>query len=64
MLISEDLAGARDRGRVDVGFRAVFDRLCEQGSSAVLAGSHQQDAPPVDGGRWGLSAVAALDELT
>jgi hypothetical protein len=64
VLISEDLGGSPDRIRVDAGFRAVFDRLSEQGCSAVPAGSYQQDAPPADGGRWGLSAVATLDDQT
>ena len=30
----------------------------------MLAGSHEQDAPPADGGRWGLSAVATLNDQT
>ena len=64
VLISEDSAGSGDLERVDAGFRAVFDRLYEQGRSAVLAGSHQRDAPPAAGGRWGLSVVATLDEVT
>jgi len=62
--ISEDLSGSDDRAWVDAGFRTTFDRLSEQGYSAVLAGSHQQDAPPAGGGRWGLSAVVALDDHT
>ena len=56
--------GAGDRALVDAGFRATFDRLCEQGCTAMLAGSHQRDARPADGGRWGLSAVAAFDAQT
>lgn len=64
MLITEDLGGSRDRTRVDDGFWAVFDRLSEQGSSAVMTGMHQQDSSPVTGGRWGLSVVAALEDRT
>lgn len=64
MKISEDLGGSCDRAPVDEGFRATFDRLCEQGCPAVLAASHQQDAPPADGGRWGLSVVATFDDQT
>jgi len=50
---------------------SAFDRLFEQGRPAVLEGSHQQDAPPMDGGRWPVTVVcipspdvrASLDAL-
>lgn len=45
----------------DAGYFAVFDRLFEQGRSAVLFGAHYRDTPPVDGGRWGLSVVFLPD---
>ena len=64
MRISEDVRGSGDRVLVDEGFRATFDRLCEQGCAATLAGSHQKDVPPAAGGRWGLSAVATFDDQT
>jgi hypothetical protein len=51
---------------------AGFDAVMAAGRTAVLAGTHNVDAPPRDGGRWGLSAVLlpfgdvadALDRLT
>jgi hypothetical protein len=51
----------------------TFERLAAEGRTGVLAGTHQIETPPVDGGRrWGLSIVLrptgdisdALDELT
>ena len=60
--ISEDCAGPRDRSAVDATFRRAFDQLCEHGYEAMRTGSHGQDAPPVDGGRWGLSVIARLDQ--
>lgn len=36
----------------------VFDRLYEEGRAAVLSGSHRQDEPPEDGGRWPVTVVA------
>ena len=36
----------------------VFDQLFETGAPEVLAGTHHQDAPPVDGGRWPVSITA------
>lgn len=38
--------------------KEVFDRLYEDGRAAVLAGTHRQDAPPEDGGRWPVTVVA------
>ena len=35
----------------------VFDRLYEEGRAAVLAGTHRQDSPPEDGGRWPVTVV-------
>jgi hypothetical protein len=35
----------------------VFDRLHEDGRSAVLTGRHRQDSPPADGGRWPVTVV-------
>jgi hypothetical protein len=49
-------------------YRRRFDALFARGSSAVLAGSHYHDSPPVDGGRWrcwllGVSGIfGALEE--
>lgn len=51
----------------------AFDRLSVLGREALLAGEHEVDAPPVDGGRrWGVSVIirpdrdgaSRLDELT
>jgi hypothetical protein len=50
----------------------LFERIMEQGRSAVLAGDHRAEAPPSEGGRWGTSVVAMptglvaeeLDRLT
>ncbi len=52
---------AAGRGAADADYAAVFDRLVEQGRSAVLSGAHYRDTPPVDGGRWGLSVVFLPD---
>ena len=42
-----------------------FDQLFEAGRAAVLAGRHQRDNPPVDGGeRWGISVVFRPDDDT
>lgn len=35
----------------------VFDELLERGVAAVMAGTHQQDTPPTDGGRWPVTVV-------
>ena len=48
---------AAGRAATNAGYAAAFDRLFEQGRTAVLSGAHYQDTPPVDGGRWGLSVV-------
>ena len=48
-------------GAADADYAAVYDRLFAQGRSAVLSGRHYRDAPPVDGGRWGLSVVFLPD---
>lgn len=42
---------------INVG-NPVFDRLFDSGHRDVLAGTHQRDTPPVDGGRWPVSVVA------
>lgn len=42
---------------IDAG-NPVFDSLFDTGGPAVIAGTHQRDAPPVDGGRWPVSVVA------
>lgn len=39
----------------------VFDRLLDEAEPELLAGEHQQDGPPVDGGRWPVSVVAVPD---
>ena len=49
------------RAPKDAGYTAAFDRLFEQGRSAVLSGAHYRDTPPADGGRWGLSVVFLPD---
>jgi hypothetical protein len=51
------------RGVTNARCAAAFDRLFEQGRSAVLSGGHYQDTPPVDGGRWGLSVVLLPDTV-
>lgn len=59
--------GATRRSWIDVSgpseavYRAAFDRLFQQGRSAVLSGAHYRDTPPVEGGRWGLSVVFVPD---
>ena len=40
----------------------VFDRLFGDAVPALLAGSHRQDEPPVDGGRWPVSVVCIPDD--
>ena len=54
-------------------YRAIFDRLFERGSAAVLAGEHYADTRPATGGRWGTSValvphgddrLTSLTELT
>lgn len=42
----------------------VFDRLFGQAVPAVLGGTHHQDEPPADGGRWPVSVVCLPDERT
>lgn len=44
----------------EVGAQAnpVFDRLFNTALADVLAGMHQRDEPPVDGGRWPVTVVA------
>lgn len=42
---------------------ATFERLSAEGREAILAGAHQIETPPVDGGhRWGLSAIFRPDD--
>lgn len=49
-----------------------FDRLFYDAVPNILAGDHQRDTPPVDGGRWPVSVLlmpsrpvaARLDEIT
>ncbi|WP_323095426.1 hypothetical protein [Intrasporangium sp. YIM S08009] len=38
--------------------RHVFDRLHEQARPTVLDGTHRQDSPPADGGRWPTTIVS------
>lgn len=35
----------------------VFDRLLETAVPKALSGTHQQDVPPTDGGRWPVTVV-------
>lgn len=42
----------------------VFDRLFDEAVPALLGGDHRQDEPPVDGGRWPVSAVCLPDRRT
>lgn len=37
----------------------VFDRLFEHSAAQILEGSHEREHPPVEGGRWPVSVVAA-----
>lgn len=60
--ICEDVAGPEERTGVDHEFVGTFERLTEQGSAVVLAGEHQRDEPPIEGGRPSLSTVAVFDE--
>lgn len=39
----------------------VFDRLFYAAVPALLDGTHRQDQPPVDGGRWPVSVVCVPD---
>lgn len=39
----------------------VFDRLLAEAVPALLGGSHRQDEPPVEGGRWPASVVCLPD---
>jgi hypothetical protein len=41
--------------------RVRFDRLFSQGRDAVTTGAHFADVPPVEGGRWGMSAALVPD---
>ncbi|MGN6332672.1 MAG: 2'-5' RNA ligase family protein [Motilibacteraceae bacterium] len=36
----------------------LFARLFDGGARAILAGTHQRDVPPVDGGRWPVTVLA------
>ncbi len=47
---------------VPVRTNPVFDRLFDDAVPALLAGTHRQDEPPVDGGRWPVSVVCIPDE--
>ncbi|MGW4463004.1 hypothetical protein [Micromonospora sp. NPDC004704] len=51
----------REVVRSSTGYRAAFDRLFDQGRTAVQTGNHYRDSPPVDGGRWGMSVVLQPD---
>lgn len=39
----------------------VFDRLFDAAVPALLDGTHRQDQPPVDGGRWPVSVACVPD---
>lgn len=47
---------------VSVRTNPVFDRLFDDAVPALLAGTHRQDEPPVDDGRWPVSVVCIPDE--
>ncbi|RYC12938.1 hypothetical protein [Nocardioides zhouii] len=47
-----------------VSSNPVFDRLFSQAVPALVDGSHRQDEPPVDGGRWPVSVVCVPDAPT
>lgn len=43
--------------RAQIPRNPVFDKLLERAVPVVMAGEHQQDTPPTDGGRWPLTVV-------
>lgn len=49
---------------VPVRANPAFDRLLGDAIPALLAGTHRQDVPPVDGGRWPVSVVCIPDQPT
>lgn len=48
--------------RTHRGYRRIFDELFERGRATVLTQTHVQDAPPAEGGRWGMSVVLTTSQ--